>query len=281
MCDNLEAGKVADAQPLFDRRSRPTGRSIPITPILPKLFQGGTQAGGNGRPSPYQRAIAIRRQALGALHPDLALGLADYAELAMDIGASRSADALRLAREAANIARTRRNQNLSGEAAGDSGAEQQALARAQGADASRIDPLARSFGTLLKADWLRTGAAGSEAETLKAEGFEAAQDMETSVAALTMAQTAARTAAGTGPLTELVRQQQDLSAKGRELDRRLLSALASGSQPDAEKLRTEITDRPRFPPPTQLFGSFPIMNSSATGAIGADTEPPSDDVFPC
>jgi len=55
-----------------------------------------------------------------------------------------------------------------------------------------------------------------------------------------MAQTAARTAAGTGPLTELVRQQQDLSARGRELDHRLLSALASGSQPEADRLRIEI-----------------------------------------
>jgi len=246
---NLEAqGKVADAQPLFDRALKV--RQAVLNPNHPDLAGSYFKVAHNFRlqgkyvdaePS-YQRAIAIRRQALGALHPDLALGLADYAELAMDIGAPRSADALRLAREAANIARTRRNQNLSGEAAGDSGAEQQALARAQGVDASRIDPLARSFGTLLKADWLRASTAASESEALKAEGFEAAQDMETSVAALTMAQTAARTAAGTGPLTELVRQQQDLSAKGRELDRRLLSALANGDQAEAEKLRTDIAE---------------------------------------
>lgn len=244
---NLEAqGKIAEAQLLFDRALKV--RQAVLDPSHPDLAGSYFKLAHNFRlqgkfadaePN-YQRAVAIRRQALGALHPDLALGLADHAEMAMEIGPSRSIDALRLAREAANIARTRRNQNLSGEAAGDSGAELQALARAQGADASRIDPLARSFGTLLKADWLRAGAAAGEAEMLKAEGFEAAQDMETSVAALTMAQTAARTAAGTGPLTELVREQQDLSAKGRELDRRLLSALANGNRAEAESLRAEI-----------------------------------------
>lgn len=244
---NLEAqGKVAEAQQLFDSALRV--RQAVLNPNHPDLAGSYFKVARNFRlqgkfeaaePN-YQRAAAIRRNALGPIHPELALGIADYAELAMAIGPKRSADALKLAREAANIARRRRNQNLTGEAAGDSGAEQQALARAQGADASRIDPLARSFGTLLKADWLRAQAAASESEILKAEGFEAAQDMETSIAALTMAQTAARTAAGTGPLTELVRRQQDLSAKGRELDRRLLAALANGNQPEAEKLRNEI-----------------------------------------
>lgn len=244
---NLEAqGKVAEAQPLFDRALKI--RLATLNPNHPdlagsyfKVARNFRLAGKMTEAEPnYQRAIAIRRQSLGALHPDLALGLSDYAELAIAVGSSRSADALKLAREAASIARKRRDQNLSGEAAGDAGAEQQALARAQGADAGRIDPLARSFGTLLKADWLRATAAPAESETLKAEGFEAAQDLETSVAALSMAQTAARTAAGTGPLTELVRQQQDLSARGRELDRRLLAALANGSQQDADALRAQI-----------------------------------------
>lgn len=244
---NLEAqGRIADAQPLFERALR--ARLAVLSPTHPdvagsyfKLAHNFRLQGKFAEAEPnYQRAIAIRRSVLGSLHPDLALALADYAELAIDMGPARSMDALKLAREAAGIARTRRNQSLSGEAAGDSGAEQQALARAQGADAGRIDPLARSFGTLLKADWLRAGFAAGEAEMLKSEGFEAAQDMETSVAALTMAQTSARTAAGTGPLTELVRQQQDLSARGRELDRRLLAALTTGNQPAADRLRTEI-----------------------------------------
>ena len=300
---NLEAqGKVADAQPLFDRALRI--RQAVLNPNHPDLAGSFFKVAHNFRlqgkfadaePN-YQHAIAIRRQALGSLHPDLALGLADYAELALDIGPPRSADALKLAREAANIARTRRNQSLSGEAAGDSGAEQQALTRAQGVDSSRIDPLARSFGTLLKADWLRAVAAANEADALKAEGFEAAQDMETSVAALTMAQTAARTAAGTGPLTELVRQQQDLSAKGRELDRRLLSALANGSQAEAEKLRAEIATtgealsaadaalRRRFPDYAELVQPRALSIADTRSRLADDEAllmvvPVGDDIF--
>ena len=244
---NLEAqGKVADAQPLFEhalkiRLGILNANHPDLAGSYFKVAHNFRLAGRFTDAEPnYQRAIAIRRLALGVLHPDLALSLADYAELVMAIGPQRSADALKLAREAANIARKRRDQSLTGEAAGDAGAEQQALARAQGADASRIDPLAQSFGTLLKAEWRRAASAQDEADALKAEAFEAAQDLETSVAALTMAQTAACTAAGTGPLTELVRQQQDLSARGRELDRRLLTALTNGNQSDAERLRGEI-----------------------------------------
>lgn len=244
---NLEAqGKVAEALPLFERALKI--RKAILGPNHPDLAASYFKVARNLRlqgkfsaaePN-YERAIAVRRQALGPLHPDLALALADYADLAIAMGPSRSDDALKLAREAAAIAKKRREQRLTGEAVGDAGAEQQALARAQGVDANRLDPLSESFGTLLEAGWLRASAAAREAETLKAEGFEAAQDLETSVAAQTMAQTAARTAAGTGPLTQLVRDQQDLSAKGRELDRRLLSALAAGNQAEADNLRRVI-----------------------------------------
>lgn len=300
---NLEAqGKVADARPLFERALKI--RLAVLNPNHPdlagsyfKVAHNLRLAGKTAEAEPnYQRAIAIRRQALGALHPELALGLADYAELVMAIGPQRSADALKLAREAANIARKRRDQSLTGEAAGDAGAEQQALARAQGADASRIDPLAQSFGTLLKADWLRAASAMNEAEALKTDGFEAAQDLETSVAALTMAQTAARTAAGTGPLTELVRQQQDLSARGRELDRRLLAALTNGNQLDADRLRAQIAQtgealsaadlalRRQFPDYAELVQPRALSVVDTRGRLALDEAlllivPVGDDIF--
>jgi CHAT domain-containing protein/tetratricopeptide (TPR) repeat protein len=300
---NLEAqGKVVDAQPLFERALKVRMAILDANhPDLAgsyfKVAHNFRLQGKSAVAEPYyQRAIAIRRQALGPLHPDLALGLADYAELAMGMGPGRSADALKFAREAANIARKRRDQSLTGEAAGDAGAEQQALARAQGADASRIDPLARSFGTLLKAEWQRAASAVNEADALKVEGFEAAQDLETSVAALTMAQTAARTAAGTGPLTELVRQQQDLSAKGRELDRRLLAALTNGNQPEAERLRTEIARtgealsaadtalRRQFPDYAELVQPRALSVADTRSRLAADEAlllvvPVGDDIF--
>lgn len=244
---NLEAqGRVAEALPLFERAL--AIRRAVLNPNHPDIAGNYFKIARNLRlqgrldqaESYYGQAVDIRRRALGPLHPDLAIALADYAELALSGGPERSANALRLAREAAGIARKRRDQTLTGEAAGDVGAEQQALVRAQGVDAARIDPLAQTFGTLLTATWLRSQASTREAATLTAEGFAAAQDLETSVAALTMAQTAARTAAGSGPLTQLVRNQQDLSARAFELDRRLLAALSTGDGSEAGRLREDI-----------------------------------------
>ncbi|MFM9851901.1 MAG: tetratricopeptide repeat protein [Sphingomonadaceae bacterium] len=242
---NLEAqGKVAEAQPLFDRALKiRLGVLGPMHPDLAssyfKIARNLRLQGKFAEAEPnYSRAVAIRRASLGGLHPELALALADHAELALQFGGARSGDAVKFAREAASIARKRRDQRVTGDAGGDG--EQQALARAQGADASRSDPLAAVFGVMVRADWQRSEAFPKESEALKTEAFEAAQDIETSVAAQTMAQTAARTAAGTGPLTVLVRNQQDLSAKARELDRRLLGALAQGDQPEAIRLRAEI-----------------------------------------
>lgn len=244
---NLEAqGRVAEAQPLFERAL--SIRRAVLNPNHPdvagsyyKIARNLRLQGRLAEAEPYYvQAADIRRRALGPLHPDLAITLAEHAELAIAAGAVRSGDAVRLARESASIARKRRDQMLTGEAAGDAGAEQQALVRAQGVDSARLDPLAQTFGTLLNAAWLRGEAAPREAEGLKGEGFEAAQDLETSVAALTMAQTAARTAAGSGPLTQLVRTQQDLSARAFELDRRLLAALSSGDAAEAGRLRDEI-----------------------------------------
>lgn len=300
---NLEAlGKPAQAQPLFDRAlnirlgildaNHPDLATSYLKTARNLRLQNKLAAAEAG----YTRGIAIRRRALGPLHPDLALGLGDYAELALQLGAPRSADALRLAREAATIARKRRDQRLTKAGSGDAGAEQAAVARAQSQDAGQADPLAPVFGILLRADWQRAAAAAAEAESLKNDGFEAAQDIETSVAALTMAQTAARTAAGTGPLTQLVRQQQDLSAKALELDRRLLAALARGDQPGSEQLRAEITAtgealsaadlalRKQFPDYAELVQPRALSLAETRARLGPDEGlllivPVGDDVF--
>lgn len=300
---NLEAqGKVKEALPLFERALR--ARQAVLGPnhpdIASALFKIGRNLRLQGRLADaepnYAQAVALRRRALGAFHPDVALALADYAELALASGPSRSLDAVRLAREAATIARRRREQSLTGEAAGDAGAEQQALVRAQAVDASRADPLAQTFAVLLRAALARADAAPGEGETLSREAFEAAQDLETSVAALTMAQTAARTAAGSGPLTQLVREQQDLSARAFELDRRLLAALSAGDTAMAENLRGEIGEtssalsaadaalRRRYPDYAQLVRPQALSVADTQARLGPDEGlllivPAGDDVF--
>lgn len=297
---NLEAqGKFAEAQPLFAQALAIRQRIL--SPNDPDLATAWFKIAHNLRlqnkldqaEEGYRRAIAIRRQSLGNLHPELALALAEQAELALRQGPSKTGDAIARAREAASIARKRREQRLTGESAGD-GDDAQALARVQGADLNRADPLARTFGTLVEALWAR-GEAGGDA-ALRSEAFEAAQDLETSVAALTMAQTAARTAAGTGPLTQAVREQQDLSARAFELDKRLLSALGAGDQTEPTRLRAQIATvaellsqadarlRREFPDYAELVQPRALPAAATQSRLAADEgllflAPVGDDIF--
>lgn len=244
---NLEKqGKAAEAQPLFERalniRTAKLGATHPdIATGRIKLAHALASQKKYAQAAPlYEQAVAARRTLLGPLHPDLAEGLTDQAELLAEIGSAQRAKAVTTAREAMEIVRQRRESRLTGAAAGDAGAVRQALARVAGEDATRTDPLAGAFGAFLRAAWLRSRDVPTEVAPLRADAFAAAQDLGTSAAAQSMAQTAARTAAGTGALTDLVRRQQDLSARARELDGRLLGALTAGDVPRATKLRTEI-----------------------------------------
>lgn len=240
---NLESQKrYAEALPYFEQALAIRLKTLPRNhpDIAASYFKIGRNLRLQGRIAGadkfYDQAIAIRRQSLGGRHPDLALALADHAELALLQGPASAANALSRAREAVAIATKRREQALTGKGPGMAGAEQQALIRAQGVGSVRADPLNDTYATLLRALW----QSGKTDDATKSEAFAAAQALETSVAALTMAQTAARTATGAGPLTLLVRSQQDLSAQAYELDQQLLAALAAGQATDAERLRTEI-----------------------------------------
>lgn len=245
---NLEAmGRYAEAQPLFEKAL--AIRRAKLNPAHPDVATGTIklahvlemQSRFAAADPLYANAVALRRAELDPLHPDLAAGISDYAGLLTKLGPAGRAKAVPLAREAVSIVRQRRGARLSGDAAGQSaGAAQQALARAVGGDAAQIDPLAGAFATFLRAAWLRGADAPGEATGLRDEGFAAAQDLETSAAAQTMAQTAARAAAGTSELAKLVRRQQDLSVKARELDARLFAALAKGDTREADKSRAQM-----------------------------------------
>ena len=245
---NMERmGKAAEAQPLFERalkvRQAKLGATHPdIATGQIKLAHDLASQKKYAQAAPlYDKGVAARRALLGPTHPSLAEALTDQAELLSDMGPATRAKAVTAAREAADIVRQRRAARLSGEAAGDAGAVQQTLARAGAEDATRIDPQAGAFAALLRASWLRAGDAPGEAASLRGEGFTAAQDLGTSAAAQSMAQTAARTAAGSDALAQLVRKQQDMSARAREADARLLDALTRGDAARAATARTELT----------------------------------------
>jgi CHAT domain-containing protein len=258
-----DQGRLSEAQPWFERAL--AIRQAKLAATHPDLATGQIKLAQNlglqkryAQADPlYGKGLAARRALLGPSHPDLALGLTDYANMLSDMG--QRPRALDTAREAANIVRTRRDARLSADLPTSGNAAVQALTRANAEDASRVDPLAGAFSALLRADWLRAAEASAERDTLRDEAFEAAQDLETSVAARTMAETAARTAAGSDALAKLTRQQQDLSAQARERDAQLLAALVDGDQALAQKLRSDIaaTGSQLAAVDAQLRKSFP------------------------
>lgn len=242
---NLEKqGKAAEAQPLFEKALRirlaRLGATHPdIATGRIKLAHALASQKKYAQAAPlYDQAVTARRTLLGPLHPDLAEGLTDQADLLAEMGPAQHAKALAAAREAMEIVRQRRESRLTGEAAGDAGAVQQTLARVAAEDATRADPLAGAFAAFVRAAWLRAKDVPAETPPLRADAYSAAQDLGTSAAAKAMTQTAARAAAGTGPLADLVRRQQDLSSRAQELDGRLLAALTSGDTA-ATRLRAE------------------------------------------
>lgn len=210
----------------------------------------------------YAQAVAARRAAFGPDHPALAEALIDQADLYLAVG--RTAEAVSAAREAADIVRRRRLGRIGD--ARDSGSTQQAAGR-DATDASRFDPLAGAFAALLRASWARAAQAPSEAAGLRAEAFLAAQDLSISAAARSMARTAARTAAGPGPLGDLVRRQQALSDLAAELDARLLRQLVQGDAAQIAETRAKLDGAARdladadgqlktaFPDYARLIGS--------------------------
>ena len=277
---NLERqGKAADAEPLFAealaiRLAVLRDGHPDIATARLRLGHDLAAQGKFDMALPlYDQAVAARRAAFGPDHPALAEALIDQAELFLAVG--RTAEAVAAAREAAEIVRRRRLGRV-GDARDGEGA-QQAAGRAEAADASRFDPLASAFATFIRASWARAAAAPRETAALRADAFRAAQDLSVSAAARSMARTAARTAAGDGPLGELVRRQQTLSDRAAELDARLLRQLVRGdatriaatrSQLDATATQLAEADRQlriAFPDYARLIGSesLPLREAQA------------------
>lgn len=222
----------------------------------------------------YEQAVAARRATFGPDHPALAEALIDQAELYLAVG--RTADAVAAAREAAEIVRRRRLGRI-GDARDSNGLQQ--AAGSDATDASRFDPLAGAFAILIRASWARAAQAPEEAAGLRAAAFLAAQDLSVSAAARSMARTAARTAAGEGPLGDLVRRQQGLSDQAAELDARLLRDLLRGDPAPIAATRAQVDATARnlaevnrqlgtaFPDYARLIGSESVPLDAAQARL--------------
>ncbi|WP_066959420.1 CHAT domain-containing tetratricopeptide repeat protein [Rhizorhabdus dicambivorans] len=272
---NLERqGRAAEAQPLFEQalaiRLKALRRGHPD--IATARLRLGHVLAAQGRfadaLSLYRQGVAARRAAFGRDHPALAEALTDQAGVYLALGRTR--EALAAAREAAEIVRRRRLGRIGDARDGD--AQQQA---------SGQDPLAGAFAMLIRAAWARAEQAPHETEGLRAQAFLAAQDLSVSAAARSMARTAARTAAGEGPLGDLVRRQQSLSDRAAELDARLLRQLVDGDSAQIAATRAQFVTvgrdladadralRSAFPDYARFIGAQSLPQAEARGRLDA------------
>ncbi len=177
------------------------------------------------------QAVALFRQSLTAMRkgvrpdsPDLIPPLDNLAILLAEKPAGQ-AEAVKLAREGAEIARKRRALIAAG---GTGDAAVRAAARARGDDALSADPYVTAFIGLAEVNWLVAGRNTAQAAALRDEAFFAAQEVDLSKAAQAMARTAARTASGGGPLGALIARQQTLAAQLAAYESDYLQATAAG-----------------------------------------------------
>jgi CHAT domain-containing protein/tetratricopeptide (TPR) repeat protein len=166
----------------------------------------------------YRRALAIDGDSLGPVHPRVAIRLNNLAVLLGERG--DWGEAVELGRRALPI--------MTG---GDAeGRDRTTFGKAQLVQSSQHF---RAYARALH----RVGAARRESQ---GKAFEVAQWALQTSAADALAQMAARVAKGAGPLADLVREHQDLLARRRGDDRRLLAAIGRGDARATGEIRTAI-----------------------------------------
>ena len=164
----------------------------------------------------YRRALAINEESLGPGHPKVGNSLTNLAWLLAERDDWAAAAAL--GRRAKPI--------LIGRGDADGG-DRNGLAR-------RSLPTTRGpFALHARAIY----RAGVEIDASQEEGFELAQWALQTSAAQALSQMSARSAKGTGPLAQLVRQRQDAVARRGEEDKHLLAAVGRGDVPASEIAR--------------------------------------------
>jgi CHAT domain-containing protein/tetratricopeptide (TPR) repeat protein len=152
----------------------------------------------------YQRSFAIRERALGADHPDVAQSLNGLAWLAL--GENDLVHAADRWRQATAVLQRRAERGLGNDERGSRGELQRSRSYFEG---------------LIKTTWVvsREGRDGNSAARM----FEAAQWVQASEAARSLAQMAARSAAERPGLSSLIRERQDLIDEWQAKDRQLIA----------------------------------------------------------
>ena len=251
----LNQNKIADAEPLFKRAlaidEKALGNSHPsVADALNNLAFVRSSLNDPGAAEPlHRRALAIREKAFGPDHSKVAQSLNNLALLHSNSG--RLPEAERLYRRALAI-----HEKLRGPKHSDvslTANNLAALLNKQGRyeDALKLVRTASSAGFPNKPVYLSVliNAVNSKnitnADTI-AESYFVVQQATSSAASVALSQLSVRSAAGTGPLAELVRLDQDLSAEAETLNKRLDQEIAklSGQRDQAgeQKIRTRLQD---------------------------------------
>ncbi|WP_295559747.1 tetratricopeptide repeat protein [uncultured Hyphomicrobium sp.] len=207
-------GRLAEAEPLYKRSlaifEKLLGQDHPNVAMtltnLAELYRA--EARYDEAESMYKRALTKRMAVLGRDHPDVNHSLDNLAGLALL--QEKWAVAADYWRQSTAVIRRRTERGLT------DGSHEQAHS-----EATRHS---WQFHGLIKVD-ARIGAdQGAEREKLAEEMFETAQWVQTSDAADTLSQMAARSAKGDAALAALVRERQDLVAEWQAKDKSLIAA---------------------------------------------------------
>ena len=173
----------------------------------------------------YERTLAIEEKALGNKHPDVAITLNN---LGFALGASGDLDgALDRSRRASAIL---------------AGRIEQAAGSTRTRDAGQRDPFG-IFPNLVRAGYRLAADRPEQRLSLADEALAAAQRASQTSASAALSQMAARFGAGDSTLAKAVRENQDLIAEWRELDKALLAAVSK--PPEMRQAKAEARWRQR------------------------------------
>jgi CHAT domain-containing protein/Tfp pilus assembly protein PilF len=191
----------------------------------------GTLLDRQGKPAEarplHERAVALREAALGSQHPEVAQSLNNLGGNRLD---ERDwAEAYASYKRGADIWIGRRLSPNAEPAA---------------TDDSELKRFADPFlGLIWAAYEIGQGAAPERREALSEEAFAALQWGSLSNAADAIAQLSARIAAGSGALSGLVRERQDLADSITALDKALIAAIAAAPELRSPGAETELRDK--------------------------------------
>ncbi len=234
-------GRYADAEPLYQRslaiREKALGRDHPAVAMalnnLAGLYRG--QGRYDDAEPLYQRSLAIREKALGRDHPDVAQSLNNLAALYNNQG--RYADAEPLYQRSLAIREKALGRDHPDVATALNNLAALYLQQARYADALPIIRRTMAQGTAKKfvafpVLFASQGHSLVSAAQVLTDSYEIVQRASSSAAADAVSKLAARFAAGSGELAQLVRKDQDLTAEAEALDK---TVIAFVSKPPAQR----------------------------------------------